>query len=93
MKKRFVLLLPLTWLVFLGLFFLDKMVTAVPLAVSIVVSLLIAIVDFFILIKIRSGKGLKIPFTILSVFIVAFYNVFGIACDSSEAMDKLYEVI
>ena len=81
MKKRFVLLLPLTWLVFLGLFFLDKMVAAVPLAVSIVVSLLIVIVDFFILFKIRSGKGLKIPFTILSVFIVAFYNVFGIACN------------
>ncbi len=81
MKKRFVLILPLTWLVFLGLFFLDKMVTAVPLAVSIVVSLLIVIVDFFILFKIRSGKGLKIPFTILSVFIVAFYNVFGIACN------------
>lgn len=81
MKKRFILLLPLTWLVFIGLFYIDKMLTAVPLPVSIAVSLLVVIADFLIIIRIRSGKGLKIPFSILSVLAVAIYNVFGIACN------------
>ena len=81
MKKRFILLLPLTWLVFIGLFYIDKMLTAVPLPVSIAVSLLVVIADLLIIIRIRSGKGLKIPFSILSVLAVAIYNVFGIACN------------
>ena len=81
MKKRFILLLPLTWLVFIGLFYIDKMLTAVPLPVSIAVSLLVMIADLLIIIRIRSGKGLKIPFSILSVLAVAIYNVFGIACN------------
>ena len=81
MKKRFIFLLPLTWLVFIGLFYIDKMLTAVPLPVSIAVSLLVVIADLLIIIRIRSGKGLKIPFSILSVLAVAIYNVFGIACN------------
>ena len=81
MKKRFVLLLPLTWLVFVGLYFLDKRLTAVPLLISIVVSLLVLAIDFFIVFKIRSGKGLKIPFSILSVMAVLIYNLAGIACN------------
>ena len=90
MKKRFILLLPLTWLVFIGLFYIDKMLTAVPLPVSIAVSLLVVIADLLIIIRIRSGKGLKIPFSILSVLAVAIYNVFGIACNPYWHSNTVY---
>ena len=81
MKKRFIALLPVTWLVFYGLYILDRRLTAVPLFISIAVSLLLVIADFFIIFKIRSGKGLKIPFSILSVLAVLIYGLAGIACN------------
>ena len=81
MKKRFIALLPVTWLVFLGLHILDRRLTAVPLSVSIVVSLLVLAIDFFIIFKVRSGKGLKIPFSILSVLALLIYSLGGIICN------------
>ena len=81
MKKRFIALLPVTWLVFLGLHILDRRLTAVPLSVSIVVSLLVLAIDFFIIFKVRSGKGLKIPFSILSVLALLIYSLGGIVCN------------
>ena len=102
MKKRFVALLPLTWLVFIGLFFTDKLLVAVPLIISIAVSLAVVIIDFFIILKLHSGKGLKIPFSVLSILAVLIYNVFGIACNpywnaitgySNRPMPDSYEAV
>lgn len=81
MKKRFVFLLPVTWLVYIGVYLIDKRLIAVPYAVSIIVSLVILIVNAFIIFKVRSGKGLKIPMSILSVLAVLIYNMAGIICN------------
>ena len=81
MKKRFMFLLPVTWLVYIGVYLIDKRLIAVPYAVSIIVSLAILIIDAFIIFKVRSGKGLKIPMAILSVLAVLIYNLAGIICN------------
>ena len=81
MKKRFVFLLPVTWLVYIGVYLIDKRLIAVPYAVSIIVSLVILIVNAFIIFKVRSGKGLKIPMSILSVLAVLIFNMAGIICN------------
>ena len=81
MKKRFMFLLPVTWLVYIGVYLIDKRLIAVPYAVSIIVSLAILIVNAFIIFKVRSGKGLKIPMAILSVLAVLIYNLAGIICN------------
>lgn len=81
MKKRFAVLLPVTWIVFYGLYILDRRLTAVPLLVSILVSLLVLVTDFFIIFRIRSGKGLKIPMSVLSLLAVTVYILGGIVCN------------
>lgn len=81
MKKRFVFVLPVTWLVFIGVYYIDKRLISVPYAVSIIVSLVILMINAFIVFKVRSGKGLKIPMAILSVLAVLIYNVAGIICN------------
>lgn len=61
MKKRYVFVLPVTWLVFIGVYYIDKRLISVPYSVSIIVSLVILMINAFIVFKVRSGKGLKIP--------------------------------
>ncbi|WP_034449546.1 S41 family peptidase [Butyrivibrio sp. AE2032] len=81
MKKRFVLLMPVTWLVFIALYFIDRRLMAVPLAASIIVSLAILMINAFIVIKVSSGKGLKITMSVLSLLAVLIYSLAGIVCN------------
>ena len=81
MKKRYVFILPVTWLVYIGLYFIDKRLTAVTYPVCLIVSLTVLMINAFIVFKVRSGKGLKITMSVFSLLAVIIYNLAGVVCN------------
>ena len=81
MKKRYVFILPVTWLVYFGLYFIDKRLTAVTYPVCLIVSLTVLMINAFIVFKVRSGKGLKITMSVFSLLAVIIYNLAGVVCN------------